>query len=382
MRDSRFPLPVVVWSVCCLLVGLALGYVVGVGQHGPAPVAAQSAAQATATPRMSVCPPPALCEEVPTLETAKDYLARAIDLWERGYYTIPLADVNTAIDLDPTFAEAYYYRAWIAQEGYTDTNQVIYEDLDSALIDYSHAIKLDPTLSRAYNNRGIVYLRLNDYAAGLEDFKRAVELDPAYYRAHFNLIHAASQMPFYEDVATYCKGWNEHLTDYYARFPLENCIKAAQEIGDSALELEIANDQMAYHQDTEQWRLSDDYIRRGRIYSRLGRYSEALADLDYALELSTDRYPAYWIIVELDKVQVYVAQERYARAFTLLDRVVADYPTNYRPYKARADLYYDQGEYEQALADYQQAKEWVCRPWDVQPRIDEIEQLLAESPHE
>ena len=50
--------------------------------------------------------------------------------------------------------------------------------LQRALADLNRAIELDPSLAPIYANRGLVYMYLGESDPALADFNRALELDP------------------------------------------------------------------------------------------------------------------------------------------------------------------------------------------------------------
>ena len=52
--------------------------------------------------------------------------------------------------------------------------------VEQAAADFNQAIKLDATLSAALNNRGLIALSRQEYAAAESDFAKAVELDRKY----------------------------------------------------------------------------------------------------------------------------------------------------------------------------------------------------------
>jgi tetratricopeptide (TPR) repeat protein len=85
-------------------------------------------------------------------------------------YDEALADLNRAIELDPSYAWA------IGRRGET------YQDLeryDEALADLNRAIELDPSYAWAIGHRGETYQDLERYDEALADFNRAIELDPS-----------------------------------------------------------------------------------------------------------------------------------------------------------------------------------------------------------
>jgi len=76
-------------------------------------------------------------------------------------------DYSEAINLNPTYAKAYYNRgrAYAAQEEY-----------EAAITEYDAALGIDPSYARAYNQRGDVYQELGNEDAAMADFQKAVSL--------------------------------------------------------------------------------------------------------------------------------------------------------------------------------------------------------------
>ena len=103
-------------------------------------------------------------------ETDRDY----------GYQTV-LSDLTRAIDLEPSFAYAYYNRGTI----YAMVN-----DMPAALVDLDKAIELDETLAEAWYNRGLVLVMLNRMDEAFRDLSRAGEL--GIYSA-YNIIKRFSK---------------------------------------------------------------------------------------------------------------------------------------------------------------------------------------------
>ncbi|MDY7042558.1 MAG: tetratricopeptide repeat protein [Chloroflexota bacterium] len=65
-----------------------------------------------------------------------------------------------------------------------------YADLaeyDRAVQDFSKAIDLDPSYAEAYYNRGVLYWReFSNHYRAIRDLTRAIELNPQWAEAHFN----------------------------------------------------------------------------------------------------------------------------------------------------------------------------------------------------
>ena len=96
-------------------------------------------------------------------------------------YDEAIEDINRAIDLYPSFAEAYYNRANL---------KAISGNLPEAYDDYTRAIELEPSLGEAYYNRGLVQIFMKDTRKGCMDLSKAGELGiEAAYKilAEFNI---------------------------------------------------------------------------------------------------------------------------------------------------------------------------------------------------
>ena len=57
---------------------------------------------------------------------------------------------------------------------------------DAAIAAYSRAIELNPSFAEAYNNRAYTYMVKKDYASALPDLDRAIQLRPNYVNALMN----------------------------------------------------------------------------------------------------------------------------------------------------------------------------------------------------
>ena len=92
-----------------------------------------------------------------------------------------IRDLSNAIELEPSFAFAYYNRGTF----YAMTN-----DMHSALVDFDKAIELDENLAEAWYNRGLVLIILNRMDEAFRDLSRAGEL--GIYSA-YNIIKRFSK---------------------------------------------------------------------------------------------------------------------------------------------------------------------------------------------
>lgn len=88
-----------------------------------------------------------------------------------------IADLDQAIQLNPSFADALNNRAAV----YADVG-----DFDRAIEDCDRAIRVDPRHARAFNTRGNAYLGKADYARAIKDYDEAVRLNSRFADAFNN----------------------------------------------------------------------------------------------------------------------------------------------------------------------------------------------------
>jgi tetratricopeptide (TPR) repeat protein len=82
-------------------------------------------------------------------------------------YDLALSDYSKAIELNRSYAIAYYNR------GLLYFNQQKYE---LALADWNKAIRINPNYANAYNNRGVLYALTREFPKALADAEKASEL--------------------------------------------------------------------------------------------------------------------------------------------------------------------------------------------------------------
>ena len=99
---------------------------------------------------------------------------------DAGYQGV-IRDLSNAIELEPSFAFAYYNRGTF----YAMTN-----DMHAALVDFDKAIELDANLAEAWYNRGLVLVMLNRMDDAFRALSRAGEL--GIYSA-YNIIKRFSK---------------------------------------------------------------------------------------------------------------------------------------------------------------------------------------------
>jgi tetratricopeptide (TPR) repeat protein len=101
--------------------------------------------------------------------------AKVVD-YEFKDYKSAIDDFNKVIELDPSYENAYFYRAWANFE---------LNNYHECIKDYSIVIKLNKNNSGAFNNRALAKIKINDTEGALNDFSNAIELsnnENLYYK--------------------------------------------------------------------------------------------------------------------------------------------------------------------------------------------------------
>ena len=118
-----------------------------------------------------------------------------------GNWDGAILELDTAIDLNPNFVNAYHYRAVIHSylqhydQAMADINKALTLDdkhilsyffraglfankleVDKAIDDFNKIIRLEPNNGKAYDHRGYAKIQMGDKSGGCDDFKKAREL--------------------------------------------------------------------------------------------------------------------------------------------------------------------------------------------------------------
>jgi len=115
----------------------------------------------------------------PNFAEAYFYRGRAYSELNPKNLAAAIADYTHAITLNPNYAEAYYYRG-IAYGQIEKTQEVLtdYSRVIQAITDYSRVIQLNPDHADAYYQRGLLYEQLGNQRQAIADFKRVIKLKP------------------------------------------------------------------------------------------------------------------------------------------------------------------------------------------------------------
>lgn len=238
---------------------------------------------------------------------------------------------TNAINLDPSYAEAYMKRARAYQ---------LIGEVQSAMKDYDKALSLNPYSEVIFDKRAALRMIAKDYKGAISDQSQALAIDPEDGEIRTNRLDAFIASGQYDlalaEVDTLiAKGFeSEHEYEKQALIRLKaEDIEGAEESGLKALEVNpyssIGNDvlglvmmaQGRYEEAIEYFTTAVTfnsefalaYYNRAVAYKYLGRNDLALRDLDKAISISTD-IP-----------NVYFARAMVKKSVGDLEGAIADY---------------------------------------------------------
>lgn len=177
-------------------------------------------------------------------------------------------------------------------------------------------IRINPRETAFYVSRGLAYYDLKDWENAFSDFSKAIELDPSNNPAYNNIGNVYSRL-----------GDSQKAIENY----------------DISIKLNSNN--------------PTAYSNRGGSYTILKEYKKALDDANKAIELDPNIASAYDV-----RGDVYVEFKQYDKAMTEYNKAIELEKKDNDPlwdesatYNSRAILYNILGQYEQAIADVEEA---------------------------
>jgi tetratricopeptide (TPR) repeat protein len=128
-------------------------------------------------------------------QTAKEFTQKGRDLYEKREYMEALLNLNKAIEIEPSYAAAYYIRGNIKEA---------FEDHHGAMKDYNTSIEKNTKFADAYFVRGNVKMKLQDYYGAVDDYSAAILINENYIEAYLNRGKAKQFLQAYEDAINDC----------------------------------------------------------------------------------------------------------------------------------------------------------------------------------
>jgi tetratricopeptide (TPR) repeat protein len=226
-----------------------------------------------------------------------------------------LADLNHAVEIDPTVPESYINRAYVLNAK---------GDSDRALADLAHAIQLNPKSPDAYGIRCGLYKGKAEYDRAIADCDREVELAPKSSVAYSDRCLLYLSKKDFEKAIADCNRFVE-LGPKDSEAYAVRC-KVYTQKGDYDLAMADCNKAIELNPKQE-----GAYRHRGVIYLKTGKFELARTNLDKALELKPNYQEAKANLAEL-------AQAEAAANGTPIDQASAEPAANVNAPSSAAPL--------------------------------------------
>jgi tetratricopeptide (TPR) repeat protein len=191
-----------------------------------------------------------------------------------------IADLNRAIDLNPTFPKPYFNRGDIYAQ---------LHDYEAAIADYSEAIRLGHyNQAGLYSARGLARSRIGDTAGAIDDSRKAIELAQQKQDELNQNMYVLAKRQLDQLLSTGKIGAD---FDKGAIDPSVLYIKATHKIdqGDYQGAIKDFDYLVALQPDYD-----GNYNNRGIAYSRLGQHGKAADDFSKVIELKPNNGEGYF----------------------------------------------------------------------------------------
>jgi tetratricopeptide (TPR) repeat protein len=257
----------------------------------------------------------------------------------RKDYLNKIADCSRDIALNPNVSEHYQKRGYLKFQ---------YADYDGAIEDYSRAIELNPGEVRYYNNRATVREARNDNRYAIDDYTKAIGLLTE------------------EVVITSDEG--QKIVAQEEAEALNNFRRAAGSVIDEPIRVTLKDPvknklwdiwrmkftSLSKYQDQAMMKfyVTEAYIGRGTVKTKLKDYSSAIEDFTEALQLTPEYIDAY-----IKRAAAKHEMKDYESAIEDLNQAVEVNPVYALAYQMRGGIYLTLNKKKEALADFVKAKD-------------------------
>lgn len=213
-------------------------------------------------------------------------------------------------------------------------------DMNKAIEFLTIAIQLDPSFAEAYSNRSIFYLMNKDYAKALDDINKAIQITPndGLSFANRGFIRYCLN-DHYEAINDYNKAYtlgsgNDGMLLHKRGLAYNSIKQFDSAIADFNESLKLDNDKNVY-------------ISRGITFYNKGDFVKAIDDFDVALKLDSNFSAAYY-----HKAMSYIKLNKLSDALANLTKAIEYNQSNTAYWGTRGTVYKKIGNYQAAIDDY------------------------------
>ncbi len=266
--------------------------------------------------------------------TKEEWLDEGNRLYNMGQFQEALQAFENAIQIDPTFADAY--------EGKTSALCTLgrYQE---ALVSVETALKLDPSYAASYNDKGDILYEFKSYEDALGYYQRALQLEPDNLEAYLGRATTLASLGRYE----------ESLAAYDRVIYLDANIAVAYDGKAWALrQLKQYPESLALSEKALQLEPNNAlfHMGKGRVLFRLGSPEESLASFDRAIQLNPNLAQVYDY-----KADTLYHMRKFNDALHTYEYAIQLDPQLASSYEGTGNVHLNFGQHREALAAYDQA---------------------------
>ncbi len=206
------------------------------------------------------------------------FYTRGTIYMQKGNYEAAISDFTNATNIKSDYIEARINLA----SSYRSLKQY-----RLALDHYNAALELNLMKAIALNGRGATYKDMGDLALALDDFNQVIKSYPGHHKAYLNRanIYMLKQYGQFdkaiEDFDFYISAYPEdHMAIFRRGFSKAQSNRHQEALTDFGMAISLSGTQGFY------------YFGRAQSFDKLGRYREALEDLQKAQQRNVDVDPA------------------------------------------------------------------------------------------
>ena len=228
---------------------------------------------------------------------------------------------ETAIRLNPNFADAYYYLGLLSSQIVKLYGE---KAISKAIVNYNKAIQLNPNFAEAYFERARVRSKNPDnILVAIKDYSKAIQLKSDFAEAYYHrgLLH--SQLVVRQEELK-----QKAIKDYIQALSLNPSAYAAnQKTAENHIKVLQINPK-----DT------NDYYERGRVLYQLGDYKGAIEDYTHALKLNPNLANAF-----IKRGKTYCQMHKSDTDYTIVRHAISDFTKAIQLNSKNAEAYYERG---------------------------------------
>ncbi|HAG16740.1 MAG TPA: hypothetical protein DCG69_09535 [Bacteroidales bacterium] len=266
-------------------------------------------------------------------ENAKDSFKEGSKNFKKGLFAPAIEGFTKAIQLDPNYTEAYFYRA----QAYSKTNEPA-----KAIEDYDVVNKLDKANLQAWLSNGNLCYDLKEYGKAAEKYTQYLAVEKKDLPIYTKQINALYEIKEWQKALQYAKlslAVKETVDTYYTIGDLEFILKnfTAAEASFRSVLSEIPN------------HLNARVYLAKTLYEE-GRYDDAIKEANTVMASVKDEKRAF-----LTRVYAYHKKQDYPQAINDLSKVILIYKDDadiLNLINYRGDLYLEFSQHMNAIADY------------------------------